>query len=272
MAQTVLANRPWCKPSSKSGSDWTEDDLSAFKITFEGQDSATFFGVDPLPHPVNIPAAILTDLSRKMDTQDRETYRFLGLMEQAMSSATLETAVDDFSQNVFRLMRYDDPGFLVRSGVDLTFFMCGEERHAQTDVCVMNNDLILLIVQDDKRLANAANPQAQLVAEAIAAFHQNNILRDKMNLSMLNSTIMAGITMCGTSPVFYKIPITQDLVDCVRMGVEPSIDTKVLRHIPLFPDGIKEGMVPLGNRLVALKCYDAFKAFVFGDRTVDSEV
>jgi hypothetical protein len=56
MALTVQANRPWCKPSSKSGSDWTEYDLKAFKITFEGQDSASFFGVDPLPDPVNIAA------------------------------------------------------------------------------------------------------------------------------------------------------------------------------------------------------------------------
>jgi hypothetical protein len=63
MAETVLANRQWHKPSSKSGSDWKEDELSAFKITFERQDSATFFGVDPLRHPNHIPAAILTKSS-----------------------------------------------------------------------------------------------------------------------------------------------------------------------------------------------------------------
>jgi hypothetical protein len=74
--------------------------------------------------------------------------------------------------------------------------------------------------------------------------------------------------MCGTSPIFYKIPVTQDLIDYVKMGIEPITETKVLKHVPLFPDGFEKGMVPLGNRLLALKCYHAFKAFVFRDHSV----
>jgi hypothetical protein len=105
-------------------------DLSAFKITFEDQDSASFFGVDPLPHPVHIPAAILTDLSPNDATQDCGVFSFLIIMEEAMTSGTIESAVDDFAQELFRLMGYNKPGFFVRSRVDLTFSMCGEERNA----------------------------------------------------------------------------------------------------------------------------------------------
>jgi hypothetical protein len=73
---------------------------------------------------------------------------------------------------------------------------------------VVNKDQILLIVQENKRSVNAGYPEAQLVAEAIAAFRQNNLLREQRNLSILDSRIMAGMTMCGTSPIFYKIPVT----------------------------------------------------------------
>jgi hypothetical protein len=97
MAQTVQANRQWHQPSAKPGNNWGEEEMSAFKITLESQDSASFFGVDPLPHLVNIPAAILTDLLPNKGTQDRETYRFLRLMKLAMRSAPPESAVIDFS-------------------------------------------------------------------------------------------------------------------------------------------------------------------------------
>jgi hypothetical protein len=268
MTETVLANRQWHKPSSKSGSDWVVNDLLAFKITFEDQDSATFFGVDPLPHPVNIPAAILTDLSPNKNNHDDKTYCFLHLMKHAIKRTTTESAIEDFAQALFRLMRYQSRGFLLRSRVDLTFFMCGEEHNALTNVCVEDENEILLIVQDDKRCVGRGHPEAQLVAEAIAGFYQNNLRRAKHKRPLMKSGSMAGVTMCGTSPIFYKIPITQDLVDCIKLGMEPNTETKVLRHVPFFPDGFDKGMVPLGNRLLALKCYDAFKAFVFRDDTV----
>ena len=37
--------------TAKSGNDWSAADLSAYNITVEYQDAATFFGVDPLPQP-----------------------------------------------------------------------------------------------------------------------------------------------------------------------------------------------------------------------------
>jgi hypothetical protein len=193
--QNFLANRQWRKPSSKSSSDWREDHLSAFKITLKRQDSASFFGVDPLPHSIHIPAAILTDLSPNERTQDRETYCFLRFIKEEMRSAIREYAIDDFTQATFRLMRYQDQDFLLRFRVDLTFCMRGEERHAQTDLCL-----------EPRRL----------------------------------------------SP----------------RGEDPITDTKVLKNFLFFLDGFDEGMVPFSNRLVALKCYDAFKAFVFRDRIV----
>jgi hypothetical protein len=268
MTHNVLANCQWRKPSSKSANDWTVEELSAFKITFENQDSATFFGVDPLPHPVNIPATILTDISPNRSEQDLKTYSFLCYMIEAMrNDAITESAIENFVQALFWLMRYQVQPFLMRSCVGLTFFMCGEERNALTNVCVVDENQILLIIQG-KQWVGTGDSEAELVAGAIAAFYHNNLSPAEDEFPLRKSGIMAGITMRDTSPIFHKIPITQDLVDCVAMGVEPSTDTKVLKHAPLFPDGFDKGMIPLRNRLVALKCYDAFKAFVFRDHIV----
>ena len=37
--------------TAKSGNDWSAADLSAYNITVEYQNAATFFGVDSLPQP-----------------------------------------------------------------------------------------------------------------------------------------------------------------------------------------------------------------------------
>lgn len=55
--------------------------------------------------------------------------------------------------------------------------ICGETLIAHTDVCVIDNDGILLLLQDDKRLTSMKDPEPQLIAEAIAAFAINNMTR-----------------------------------------------------------------------------------------------
>ncbi|KIL58213.1 hypothetical protein M378DRAFT_86805 [Amanita muscaria Koide BX008] len=61
-----------------------------------------------------------------------------------------------------------------------------ENRHAKTDVCIINHSQnnILLLVQEDKRLEHGEpiNAQAQLVAEAVAAFNKNNAQRAMLGL------------------------------------------------------------------------------------------
>ena len=65
----------------------------------------------------------------------------------------------------------------------MPLFICGEERHAKTDVCLVDrsqND-ILLLVQEDKRLQQL-EARARLVVEAVAAFDVNNAEREAMGL------------------------------------------------------------------------------------------
>jgi hypothetical protein len=72
---------------------------------------------------------------------------------------------------------------------------------------------------------------------------------------------MPGITMVGTTPTFFKIPVTEELAAHVRCGTYPPDSTTVTFYQPLLPtpDG---GMKPLNNRQLLLCCYEAFKSVV----------
>jgi hypothetical protein len=75
---------------------------------------------------------------------------------------------------------------------------------------------------------------------------------------------MAGITMRGTSPTFFKIPITSELMEAVRLGQYPPTPTIVATHIPdIRRPARRLGTRPLDNRRKILACFEAFKQFVF---------
>lgn len=76
---------------------------------------------------------------------------------------------------------------------------------------------------------------------------------------------MAGTKMTGTSPTFFKIPATSQLIEAVQMGEFPSQETVVKMHIPDVPRPtcrLSEGMRPLDNRHNILACFEAFKQLV----------
>ena len=76
---------------------------------------------------------------------------------------------------------------------------------------------------------------------------------------------MPGIIMVGTSPTFFKIPITQNLVAHIRDGTYPPEETHVTFCYPPVPrpDCLRsEGMKPLDNRGGILSCYEAFRVIV----------
>ena len=76
-------------------------------------------------------------------------------------------------------------------------------KHAKTDVCIMDASGILLLVQEDKRHLDGSDPEPQLIAEAIAIFHNNNDTRVRaLGLPALQSKVIPGITMKGTMPTF----------------------------------------------------------------------
>jgi hypothetical protein len=251
--------------SAKSGSDWTTNELRAYNITVVYQDAATFFERPDLPRP-NINSDVLTAPDPN-DAADDNAYELLRHMDLAMSPAPAEeSAVDDFAVLLLRALGYTRRGRVFRTRKDIPLVICGENRHAKTDVCIVDDNEILLLVQEDKRHLENSDPEPQLIAEAIAAFAANNQIRQQtLAQPPLPSKVMAGITMKGTAPTFYKINVTTELITSVGGGVYPDIPTVVYAHIPSIPRPNRrwsEGMKPLDNRRIILSCYEAFKKFV----------
>jgi len=250
---------------AKSGDDWTANELNAYNITVVHQDAATFFERPVMPQPNIVPEALTALDPNHVDNDD--AYELLSHMDFAMSPAPAEeSAVDDFAVLLLQALGYTRRGRHYRTRKDIPFVICGEQKHAKTDVCIIEDHGILLLVQEDKRHMANDHPGAQLIAEAIAAFAANNEIRRKvLRQPPLPSKIMLGITMRGTMPTFYKISVTTELVVSVGGGAYPNTPTTVYAHVPSLPRPHRrwsEGMKPLDNREIILSCYEAFKTFV----------
>ncbi|KAF9440731.1 hypothetical protein P691DRAFT_780015 [Macrolepiota fuliginosa MF-IS2] len=251
----------------KLGSDWTFNELASYHINLQQQEALQFLGVQALPQPVVDPE-ILNNLDAAAMQQDNHA-ELVNLLDLAMIPSKGETAVDDFVVELFKYLGYVRRNRVARTRVDIPLNICGEVRHAKTDVCLidrMQNDIILL-VQEDKRLEDTepTNARAQLVAEAVTAFTENNINRDALGLPPLAEKVIPGIVMVGTMPTFFKIPVTQTLATHIAFGTYPPAETIVNYCYPPVPRPARrrsEGMKPLDNRREVLKCYEAFKAIV----------
>ncbi|KAF5343217.1 hypothetical protein D9758_013425 [Tetrapyrgos nigripes] len=214
-----------------------------------------------------------------------QNAELITLLHLAMTHRSGECAVNDFAVQLFRTMGYVHRERVARTRKDLALQICGELRHAKTDVCIVDRNIndIILLVQEDRRVEDGENPiaEAQLVALAIAAFadSEKNRNREARGLEPLLKRsfhsfishcldlaftlwIMPGITMIGTSPTFYKIPVTPALVDNVCFGTYPQEATIVTYCSPPLGRRYSEGMKPLDNRKAILSCYEAFKSVV----------
>lgn len=111
------------------------------------------------------------------------------LLDLAMIPTKGETAVVDFVVELLKNLGYVRRERVSRTRVDLPFFICGENRHVKPDVCIVSHSLgdILLLVQKVERLDHGefSNARAQLVAESVAAFNENNIQREMIELPPL---------------------------------------------------------------------------------------
>jgi hypothetical protein len=194
-------------------------------------------------------------------------YRFVRYMDLAMDPVpTEESAVNDFAVHLLTMLGYAPRPRMTRTRADIPLTICGELCHAKTDVCVVDGQDILLLVQEDKQHKERKDPEPQLIAEAIAAFQANNTRRTHvLGQDAIDAKVMPGITLVGSSPTFYKIPITKEFAQAVVLGRFPATPTIVYAHLPALPRParrLSEGMKPLDNRRHILACYEAFKHFV----------
>jgi hypothetical protein len=248
--------------SAKSGSDWGGNEVMAYNITITSIPPHQFF-----PQGVNEP---LTGLDPALitapldaDNVSDDTYRFLTYLDLA-TNAGQETAIDDFAREVLRTLGFEERGLALRTRHIIPFSICGDiTKVAQTDVCLLDRrSMILLVLQEDKTIFNRSDPEAQVIAEAIAAYQYNNRKRQQMGMHPLDAMTIPCITMVGTRPIFYLVPVTKSLGDAVITGQWPSVATEVLKCVTVAGHNRRssEGMETPEYRRVALQRFVAFKA------------
>ncbi|PPQ71076.1 hypothetical protein CVT25_007864 [Psilocybe cyanescens] len=257
--------------SAKSGRAWTLYDLDSYNIHLKQQEPLEFFGVPVLPDPAVDPELLQHLEANNM--QQHHNARLIKLVDLVMLRSWGESAIVDFTVELLQLTGYDHQNRLARRRIDMPLFLCGKWRHMKTDVCLMDckQNNILLVVQGDKWLEDREplNARARLVAEALAAFTKNNAnrqsspLESKVNIPvLLTVSVMPGIVMVDTTPIFFKIPVTQELVTHVQQGTYPPTPTIATYCFPPLPCHISDGMKPLSNRHQILSCCEAFKTII----------
>jgi hypothetical protein len=250
--------------SAKSGCVWTRNELRAYNIRVVTEDVATFFGHPQLPQP-SVHQAILIHEKYPIDgLPDKDDRIFYDLMKYASLgiSKKWESAVSDFTAHLCSMCGYDEPDRVIRHRTNIPFFICGAPVYAETDVCVIdpNTDIILLVHQDKGVPERPVDAEAQLVAEAIAAYQDNNDRLNGMGRTFDRPTI-PGIVMVGTMPTFYKIDVTPALVEAVETAKYPA-QTTIVHKLVLPIELADGGMSTLDNRGVLLGCFEAFKQFM----------
>ncbi|KAH9047120.1 hypothetical protein EDB84DRAFT_1673734 [Lactarius hengduanensis] len=223
-----------------------------------------FFGTTDFPDPTGPSLTGFMVTETRQGAADKRTRQLLHYLDLATDPKTgQEAAVVNFAAELLKGLEYDDDNRIVFIRRAIPFLTCGEDSIAQIDVCIMDDNEILLLLQEDKILTSMKDPEPQVIAEAIAAFALNNRKRERdLNLPPCNSNMFPCITMAGTTPVFYKITVTAALSKAVQTGTYPETETRVLRYIPALPHKNSDGMRPLPNRLEILRCLEAFKKFL----------
>jgi hypothetical protein len=262
---TAGAN-PYSPSSISQALYWTVNDLMAYNITISRQDAATFFGQAALPVPPHHPE-LLDKLTADEMTND-ESYYVVRYMDLAMDQAQGEkTAVADFAIHLLRAMGYGGraSGRDLRTSKHIPVYILGEWKFVKADVCVLDRDEYVLLVQENKQYKTTIDPGPQLIFKAVAAVLYNNQMRRRLALDPVDVNVMAGITMTGSSPTFFKVPVTTELLEAVQTGKSPATPTVVAVHYPELPrptQRLTEGMRPLDNRRSILACFEGFKQFL----------
>jgi len=245
------------------GRKWTQDDVLAYNIKLVYEDLETFFGITDLPPP-NVESDALTaqDFTAAKN-HDHWTCAMLFHMNRVTDPDNIESGTIDFVTQLLNVTRYANMAqkryLMMRPKLQ---YIPSQGRPPQVDVCIMDESNAILLVVKVDRHSRGFDPGPRLISDAIAAFHNDNIMRvNRLGTNPLTSKVMPGIVVDGTMPTFYKIPITPELVRAVESGERPEQETVVHAYLPEVPRP-EEGIKPVDNRYIILSCFEAFRQFL----------
>jgi hypothetical protein len=254
--------------SAKSCSDWTTNELLAYNIRVSTQTSYGFYG-----QPVPTVASLSCDrylLSGTLETQglSDETYRLLQYIDLASrANSGQESAIDDFAREILRALGYEKRGLILRSRYATPLLVGGDLiRPAQAGVClIQDSSTILLVVQGDTNVLDVRDHEPQVIAKAIAAFQCNNRTRARLGEPEDHPMVIPCIAMIGTRPIFYLVPVTQELSEAVATAQYPLRPTTVRKCVVTSNSRrLSEGMETPEFRQLALRHFAAFRTLAEG--------
>ncbi|KAF9529859.1 hypothetical protein CPB83DRAFT_875338 [Crepidotus variabilis] len=164
-----------------------------------------------------------------------------------------DAASENTSDKTHRLLIFLDLATKANAGQESAIHDFAKEllhtsRSAQIDICLRNHALIILLVVQ----------QEEIELKAVAAFQRNNYNRAQIGLEMKDYMSIPAITTGGTRPIFYIIPVTQELSTAVERGEYPEHLTEVKKYVVGDRRRLGEGMNNPDFRLEALKHYSLF--------------
>ena len=237
--------------SAKSSSDWTDDELEAYDITFLSLPPDEFFP-NPDPSLDHIDPVILKSPPGDTNpTLSSAAFRYLSYLNCTIKS-TEDFLAETFAFETLKLLDFEWYPAIVHSHRAFPLAICGEANHVtHVDVCLVHNLSFILI--EGKTLASGADAKAQV-------FQFNNRIRISRGLNPLDSMIIPCFSMTKTRPTFYLVPVTTALDNAVITGQYPATQTRVLQCV-IEPHvlHITNGMEDVEYRKLALKRLLAFK-------------
>lgn len=278
----ILPKRSNLIITPKSGNDWSKNELKYFRIGILSIDKfEDFFNeIPPLFFPNDINEILNYDTSNvenlyNINYDNIESEKLSDFIKYLISATKThineESAVDDFAKHLLSIFKYNKGENVVRTRQELTLKMFGQNMSAKPDICVENiKSTIKLLIQEDKSF-NASkinnidieNTESQMVAEAIAAFQNNNRIRKAFNLNEIESCIFPCIIMLGTFPIFYLFNINKDLADNVEYGSIPENVTIIKKYqIPINLSILGDVFYNNTYKKIIFQCYYSFRKFI----------
>ena len=242
--------------------DWGQYQMISCRITFSAIPPQQFFCQGAEPPLTGLDPALITAPVDGTNVSYDTTSRFLTYLNFATNSGQ-KTAIDDFAREFLRIVGFEEHGFALRTGYTIPLSNHDSSNQAHMDVCLLDRrSMILLVLQDEKPSLNPSNLEPQMIALAIVTYQHNNQIRKLMGLSELDTMIVPFITMVGTRPIFYLVPVTEELNDAASFAKCSVVETEVLKCVTVAgPDRrLREGMETPEYRRVAFQHMIAFKA------------
>jgi len=246
-------------PPAKLPGQWSSKDLRFFRVSFRDQLRPKFFRDGEEfgnPNQESLAGFLVHETETGATRDDPLANVLLYLLRMAHDH---ESYVVNLTHELLLLLEYKiGLGLMMLYGPIGKYQMC-RKRKIKVDamITLVGNAPAPLFIAQCKTPSSKINMEPQIIAQAVAVFQV---------LQQANPDIqgiqLPCITMCGSFPTFYKIPITAALSNAVQYGRKPPEDTVVNRYIPLPQHQRDAGMDILLNRQKLLQDLLAFKSFI----------